>query len=92
MALPMCALQGKTKDAVKGATLNRQSIANILIPMPPLTEQARVVAKVNELMGVCDQLAAALVSEERYRSQLLESILREALEPNQASDLALAAR
>ncbi|MBM3769097.1 MAG: restriction endonuclease subunit S, partial [Acidobacteria bacterium] len=37
--LPQFARQGETKGAIKGATLNRDSISNILFPLPPLAEQ-----------------------------------------------------
>ena len=57
--LPQFARQGDTKGAIKGATLNRDSISNILIPLPPLAEQHRIVAKVDELMALCDRLEAA---------------------------------
>lgn len=33
-------------------------IKNILIPMPPLAEQHRIVAKLEELLPLCQQLAA----------------------------------
>ena len=31
-------------------------IKNILFPLPPLAEQQRIVAKVDELMTLCEQL------------------------------------
>jgi type I restriction enzyme S subunit len=68
--LPQCARQGKTKGAVKGATLNRDSISNILFPLPPLAEQHRIVAKVNELMALCDRLDAARADREGRRDKL----------------------
>ncbi|OAJ60565.1 hypothetical protein A6V36_01865 [Paraburkholderia ginsengiterrae] len=36
--------------------VSRDVILNLPIPLPPAAEQARVVAKVNELMGICDEL------------------------------------
>ena len=68
--LPFFARQGKTKGAIKGATLNRASISNILIPLPPLAEQHRIVAKVDELMALCDRLEAARTERESTRDQL----------------------
>jgi len=68
--LPQFARQGDIKGAIKGATLNRDSIANILIPLPPLAEQHRIVAKVDELMGLCDRLEAARRSREGLRDRL----------------------
>lgn len=49
-------------------------------PLPPLAEQHRIVAKVDELMALCNQLEAGLSSVSATRSHLLESVLHEALE------------
>ena len=59
-ALPIFARQENTKGAIKGAILNRNSILNILIPLPPLAEQHHIVAKVDELMSGCDKLEESL--------------------------------
>ena len=68
--LPIFARQGNTKGAIKGATLNRKSISNILIPLPPLAEQHRIVAKVDELMALCDRLEVARAEREATRDRL----------------------
>jgi restriction endonuclease S subunit len=36
------------------------SIQNYLVPLPPLSEQHRIVAKVDELFGICDALRRRL--------------------------------
>lgn len=77
--LPELARGGDTKGAIKGATLNRESISNILIPLPPLAEQHRIVAKVDELMALCDQLQAHLTNIQINRRRLLEALLHQAL-------------
>lgn len=51
------------------------------IPMPPLAEQHRIVAKVDELMALCDQLETQLVTSEADSRRLLEAVLRDALAP-----------
>ena len=38
------------------ANLSLTSVSNLLIPLPPLTEQKRVVAKIEELLKLCDKL------------------------------------
>ena len=37
---------GDSKDAIKGKTLNNKSLNNLLIPLPPLLEQKRIVTKI----------------------------------------------
>ena len=49
------------------------------IPIPPLAEQHRIVAKVDELMALCDELEENLVNGEETRSRLLDSLLAEAI-------------
>lgn len=49
--------------------------------LPPLAEQHRIVAKVDVLMALCDQLEATLITTDTTRTRLLEALLHEALEP-----------
>ncbi|MBF0268791.1 MAG: restriction endonuclease subunit S [Alphaproteobacteria bacterium] len=48
-------------------------------PLPPLAEQHRIVAKVDELMALCDRLEASLSTCDDTRRCLLESILHHSL-------------
>lgn len=73
--LPQFARQGDTKGAIKGATLNRNSISNILLPLPPLAEQHRIVAKVDELMALCDRLQSARAGREAARDRMAAATL-----------------
>ena len=41
--LPLIANLGDSKDAIKGKTLNSSSLYNLLIPLPPLSEQKRII-------------------------------------------------
>ena len=49
------------------------------IPIPPLAEQHRIVAKVDELMALWDQLEASLTTGEETRHRLLDALLYKAL-------------
>ena len=77
--LPTLARGANAKNAIKGATLNRKSLSTIVIPLPPLAEQHRIVAKITELMTLCDQLETGITNSDRIRTELLESLFHDAL-------------
>jgi type I restriction enzyme S subunit len=53
--------------------------------LPPLNEQHRIVAKLDQLMSLCDRLAAQIASGETASSRLLDRLLHDALAlPNAA--------
>ena len=58
-----------------------KGLASFAYPLPPLAEQHRIVAKVDELMALCDQLEAQITSTETDSRRLLEAVLRDALNP-----------
>jgi type I restriction enzyme, S subunit len=65
--------------------ISKVKIVNTVMPLPPLAEQHRIVAKVDELMALCDQLEQQLSQTDQQRRRLLEAVLAEALlEPEQA--------
>jgi type I restriction enzyme S subunit len=72
-------LTGATRSAQAG--FNKGDLADIDMPLPPLAEQHRIVAKVDELMALCDQLEAQLTTTEANSRRLLEAVLHEALAP-----------
>lgn len=72
--------------------LAASSVKLYVTPIPPVNEQERIVAKVNELMAICDELVDSLLSEQAERSQLLEALLRDALSEVDASEIAGLAR
>ena len=51
----------------------------VLIPFPPLAEQHRIVAKVDELMALCDELEVRITATSNTRRQLLEATIHNAL-------------
>ena len=54
-------------------------IRNIIVPIPPVTEQDRIVEKVDELMALCDQLKARLDEAGETRIQLAEAVVERAV-------------
>ncbi|MCT3599454.1 restriction endonuclease subunit S [Lactobacillus amylovorus] len=57
VTLPMISQNGDFKDAIKGKTLNKSSLTKLLIPLPPLKEQKRIVAKLREFKRSADILS-----------------------------------
>lgn len=54
--LPVISNWGESKDAIKGSTLNAKSIYNLLIPLPPLSEQHRIVSQLERLLPKVSRL------------------------------------
>ena len=56
--------------------ITKGKLEALLIPLPPLAEQHRIVAKVEELMNLCDQLEAANAEREQCRDNLVAASLQ----------------
>jgi type I restriction enzyme S subunit len=54
-------------------------ISKFYFPMPPLEEQQRIVAKVDELMALCDQLKARLSDAQTTQLHLTDAIVEQAV-------------
>lgn len=68
----------ETRGAMKGAAITRVTLsvmAASLLPLPPLAEQKRIVAKVDELMALCDRLEAQQQERETRHSALARASL-----------------
>ena len=82
--LPFVSKSVESKGAIKGKTLNSSSLHSLLIPLPPLEEQKRIVARIEELMPLVEQYDKAHSELTRLNDQLPEqlkkSILQEAIQ------------
>ena len=67
--------------------LNLDNIRSLSIPLPPLAEQRRIVAKVDALMALCDRLEKSLDATAATRLRLLDALLAEALAPAAAREM-----
>lgn len=56
--------------------INKKQLMTFAIPVPPEIEQKRTVAKVTELMAVCDRLEAAQADRETRRDRVVAAALQ----------------
>lgn len=68
---------GGTSSSMKNVT--RAQILALPIKYPPLDEQRRIVAKVTELLALCDQLKARIAAARAKHAQLAEALGAQAL-------------
>lgn len=61
------------------AILNKGKWVDIVVPIPPLAEQHRIVAKVDELMALCDALKACLADAQTAQLHLADAIVEQAI-------------
>lgn len=62
-------------------SITHEQFTQTIIPLPPLAEQQRIVSKLNQLMQFCDQLEENINTTKKETNLLLQTVLREALEP-----------
>jgi type I restriction enzyme S subunit len=71
------ALKESARSLIPG--ISREDVDRFVFSLPPLAEQHRIVAKVDELVTICDRLEAQLTSAQAERRRLLESVLNRSL-------------
>ena len=75
--------RGTTFKEVSGAIVSK-----ILLPLPPLSEQLKIVSRANELMSLCDQLEQQSLTSLDAHQQLVESLLGTLTDSQNAEELA----
>jgi type I restriction enzyme S subunit len=71
-------LMERVQDKPVGMTVQHLRVGGIetlLVPIPPLAEQERIVAKVDELMAFCDQLEVHITQAQITGSHLMDSLI-----------------
>ena len=54
-------------------------VEQLNIPLPPVAEQHRIVAKVDQLMALCDQLKTRLTQARQLNEQLASTLVEQAV-------------
>src|SRR5262245_46780221 len=67
--------ENASKQTTNLASINMTQLRGCPLPLPPLAEQHRIVAKVDALMALCDQLEAAKTEREQSRDRLVVASL-----------------
>jgi type I restriction enzyme, S subunit len=60
-------------------SISQELFIMTLIPLPPLSIQAKIVEKVNSLMGLCDEIEGSIRASQKQNEGLLQEVLRAAL-------------
>jgi type I restriction enzyme S subunit len=60
--------------------INLGILTELIFPLPPLSEQKRIVEKVNQLMQHCNELEQQVQQSISYAQQLMQAVLREVFE------------
>ena len=73
----------RTTTGVKN--INASEVSRLLIALPPLQEQERIVAKFELLNTLCNKLEETVSKAYKYSSQLMEAVLQEAFSVQEAA-------
>jgi type I restriction enzyme S subunit len=68
--------------------MTKEKMEKILVPLPPLAEQHRIVAKVDELMTLCDRLEQKVGAGETAHAKLVDTLLGTLTQSTDAAELA----
>ena len=76
----------KAENKTTQANVGLKSIQEFLIPIPPLAEQHRIVAKVDDLMALCNQLEAQHSAAADAHEHLVSHLLGTLAQSHSAAD------
>lgn len=59
--------------------VSREVVLKLVVPVPPLPEQSRIVARLTELRAICAQLRQRLATTTQTQSRLAEALIEKAV-------------
>lgn len=76
----------KSGMAASQVNISQAKLKAAPVPVPPLAEQHRIVAKVDELMALCDRLEAEQADAEAAHAKLVQALLASLTQARDAAD------
>ncbi len=80
-------LRKQSRGSAQGV-IGKSELGQVIIRLPDLAEQHRIVAKVDELMALCDRLEAEQADADAAHAKLVETLLGTLTQSTDAADLA----
>ena len=68
---------GGTSSSMKN--VSQGQVRNLVVALPPINEEHRILAKVDELMTLCDQIKTHLQHQQQTRLHLADAMVEQAL-------------
>lgn len=72
--------ESASKQTTNLASINMRQVRSCPVPFPPLPEQRRILAKVDQLMSLVDQLETQLTTARAAGEKLMEAVVAELTE------------
>lgn len=73
--LPIISTMGEFTPAIKGKTLNKTLINELKIPLPPLSEQSRIAAKIAQLFALLRKVESSTQQYTKLQTLLKSKVL-----------------
>jgi type I restriction enzyme S subunit len=74
-------IEGFCATTVGNWGISASNLKEVRIPLPPIAEQHRILARIDELLSLCDRMETQLTTTQTESRRLLEAVLHEALNP-----------
>lgn len=71
------AIEGPIRTTSGVKNVNSTEISQLKVPLPPLQEQHRIVARINQMMALCDNLDQQIGAATGKQTELLNAVMAE---------------
>jgi type I restriction enzyme S subunit len=85
--LPVISSLSVSKKVLMGQTFNSKSLNDMLVPLPPLNEQKRIVERIEQLKELTEKLKEKTKNKEKIRLSLKNSIMSQIEKSNDNDEL-----